>query len=234
MFLHRWKSPLLACAVLLPMLGCTTNRPELASQSISIQPVPSQRGLSADYLKTLDRRILAQQKFGPQVQLADLSPPRQTFDEQATPAADQPGFDQRILAAHNRERSYLGLTSLSWNPALARAARRWAAYLATTGRFEHAPENYAAPEGENLWAGTKGYFTPEAMVNAWIREKRFFRPGLFPANSITGRVEDVGHYTQLVWRATTEVGCAEAAGASEEILVCRYAEAGNYRGEQPF
>ena len=143
-------------------------------------------------------------------------------------------FDQRILAAHNRERLELGLELLSWNPALADSAQLWADYLAVTGRFEHAPENPYAPEGENLWAGTKGYFAPEAMVDAWIREKQFFRPGDFPDNSTTGRVEDVGHYTQVVWRATTEVGCAEAASASEDILVCRYAEAGNYRGEQPF
>ncbi|HWU54254.1 MAG TPA: CAP domain-containing protein [Rhizomicrobium sp.] len=145
-----------------------------------------------------------------------------------------PAFDGRILAAHNRERENLGLEPLSWNPALAQSAQRWADHLAQTGRFEHAPENHAAPEGENLWAGTRGYYSPEAMVNAWIREKRFFRPGAFPDNSTTGKVEDIGHYTQVVWRATRQVGCAEAASASEDILVCRYAEAGNYRGEQPF
>ena len=236
MYLHRWKSLLLACAVMLPMFGCAANRPQLASQSIPMKVAPGQRGLSAGYLETLDRRILARQSLGqpPQVQLAALPPPRRTFEQPAAPAADQPGFDQRILAAHNRERSGLGLIPLSWNSALARSARAWADHLAMTGRFEHAPENYAAPEGENLWAGTKDYFSPEAMVNAWIREKRFFRPGAFPDNSTTGRVEDVGHYTQLVWRATTEVGCAEAVSASEDILVCRYAEAGNYRGEKPF
>ena len=150
-------------------------------------------------------------------------------------AADpQVAFNQRLLIAQNRERLDLGLEPLNWDPALAQSAQRWADYLASTGRFEHAPENHRAPEGENLWAGTRGYFQPEAMVDAWIREKRFFRPGVFPDNSTTGRVEDVGHYTQLVWRATSEVGCAEAAGAREDILVCRYSEAGNYRGERPF
>lgn len=146
----------------------------------------------------------------------------------------QTSIDERILVAHNQERLNLGLEPLSWNPALAQSAQRWADYLAASGRFEHAPENRQAPEGENLWAGTKGYFAPEAMVGAWIREKQFFRPGVFPNNSTTGRVEDVGHYTQLVWRATSEVGCAEASSVREDILVCRYAEAGNYLGERPF
>ena len=149
-------------------------------------------------------------------------------------ASQQGSFDQRLLIAHNQERERLGLEPLSWNPALAQSAQQWADYLAATGRFEHSPENHRDPEGENLWAGTKDYYGPEAMVGAWIREKQYFRPGLFPDNSTTGRVADVGHYTQLVWRATSEVGCAEAASTREDILVCRYAEAGNYRGEVPF
>jgi len=143
-------------------------------------------------------------------------------------------FDQRILEAHNQERELLGLKPVSWNDELAQSAQRWADYLATTGRFEHAPEDHFTPEGENLWAGTKGHYTPEAMVGAWTREKRFFRPGIFPDNSLTGRIEDVGHYTQVVWRATAEVGCARAASQRDDILVCRYARAGNYVGERPF
>jgi len=90
------------------------------------------------------------------------------------------------------------------------------------------------PEGENLWAGTRGYFAPEAMVDAWVREKRMFRRGRFPDNSLTGRHEDVGHYTQLVWRSTRAVGCARAQSDREDILVCRYSEAGNWVGEYPY
>jgi Cysteine-rich secretory protein family len=146
----------------------------------------------------------------------------------------QTSFDERLLIAQNQERMTLGLEPLKWEPALAQSAQRWADFLALSGRFEHAPENRTEPEGENIWAGTKGYFGPEAMVGAWVREKQFFRPGVSPNNSTTGRVEDVGHYTQLIWRATTEVGCAEASSTREDILVCRYAEAGNYKGERPF
>jgi hypothetical protein len=142
-------------------------------------------------------------------------------------------FDDRVLAAHNRERDALGIAPLRWNAELAVAARGWADHLARTGAFEHAPEQ-EEPQGENLWAGTRGRYALEAMVDGWVREKRHFRHGLFPNNSTTGRVEDVGHYTQLVWRDTREVGCAMARGGREDVLVCRYAEAGNYEGELPF
>jgi uncharacterized protein YkwD len=143
-------------------------------------------------------------------------------------------FDGRILAAHNRERTETGVPPLKWNAGLADSAQRWARYLAANDKFEHAPEGRVDPEGENLWAGTRGRYSPEAMTSAWIREKDNFRPGVFPNNSVTGRVEDVGHYTQLVWRDTGHVGCAKASSAAEDILVCRYARAGNYAGERPF
>jgi uncharacterized protein YkwD len=142
-------------------------------------------------------------------------------------------FEERILAAHNGERTELGLQPLTWSSALAQSAQGWANYLASSRRFEHAPEDTNNPQGENLWAGTKGYYSPEAMVGAWIREKKYFRVGVFPNNSSTGRVEDVGHYTQVIWRSTSEVGCAEASTQEEDILVCRYAGAGNYIGERP-
>lgn len=142
-------------------------------------------------------------------------------------------FQERLLGAHNSERAAMGVAPLKWDPALAASAQGWADYLAATGAFEHSPENEANPEGENLWAGSKGYYSLENMVDAWVREKQYFRPGTFPRNSTTGKVEDVGHYTQLIWRATGAVGCAKAASVEEDILVCRYSEAGNYIGEKP-
>lgn len=152
---------------------------------------------------------------------------------QGSVSVSQPTFNQRVLDAHNRERATLGVKPLRWNVELEQSAQKWANHLARTGRFEHAPDRLVDPQGENLWAGTTGYFGPEAMVDAWIREKRNFKPGVFPNNSKTGDVHDVGHYTQLIWRDTGEVGCAKAAGSREDVLVCRYAEAGNYIGERP-
>lgn len=143
-------------------------------------------------------------------------------------------FDQRVLAAHNRERTAAGIRPLAWNPSLAVSAQTWADHLAATGAFEHAPEKPSDPQGENIWAGSRGYFSAEAMVDGWIREKRYFKPGVFPHNSVTGNISDVGHYTQLMWRDTGQVGCAIATGKIEDVMVCRYAQAGNYVGEAPF
>ncbi|MEA3079597.1 MAG: hypothetical protein QOF05_1005, partial [Sphingomonadales bacterium] len=105
---------------------------------------------------------------------------------------------------------------------------------AASGRFEHSPDEAGKPlQGENLWAGTPRAFAPEAMVGLWTAEKADYRTGLFPNNSRSGDVEQVGHYTQLIWRNSRRVGCATAVGRQEEFLVCRYSDAGNVTGQRP-
>lgn len=144
-------------------------------------------------------------------------------------------FDGRILASQNRERSALGLPLLHWSPELATDAKQWSEHLARTGRFEHSSDSPGGEQqGENLWAGTRGYYGPEAMVGLWLSEKRHFKKGVFPANSVTGNVEDVGHYTQLVWRRSGAIGCAMSQGAAEDVLVCRYSAGGNVPGQVPY
>ena len=144
-------------------------------------------------------------------------------------------FENRILTSHNREREALGLPQLQWDVGLAVRAQDWADYLAKSGKFEHSPNIPGQPlEGENIWGGTKGAFFPEDMVGLWISEKADFVEGVFPANSRTGRVQDVSHYTQLVWRRTEAVGCAMSRNGQDEIMVCRYSQPGNLRGVDPF
>ena len=146
------------------------------------------------------------------------------------------GLDDRLLAAHNRERAAAGIAPLAWDPQLAADAAAWGRELAATGEFEHedSDPDDPDPQGENLWMGTSGHYAPEAMVGLWIAEKAQFVPGAFPDVSRTGNYEDVGHYTQLMWRDTGRVGCAVANGGEDEVLVCRYAQAGNVEGERAF
>ncbi|HEY4070202.1 MAG TPA: CAP domain-containing protein [Sphingomicrobium sp.] len=136
----------------------------------------------------------------------------------------------RILAAHNSVRAQAGVAPLAWDPALGDAAARFAMELALTNSFHHSDRRARPGTGENLWMGTHGASSYEAMVGGWSSERRYFVPGFFPAVSRSGNWEDVGHYTQMVWPATTRVGCAVASNGRADFLVCRYSPAGNIDG----
>lgn len=141
---------------------------------------------------------------------------------------------QAMIDAHNRARAAAGVPPLVWNPALAVDAERYARELARTGRFEHSKEPRGpAPEGENLWTGTRGAYRYEEMAGHWVDERRDYRRGPTPDFSVTGRWEDVAHYTQIIWRGTTEFGCATASNATDDYLVCRYTPPGNVVGQMP-
>jgi hypothetical protein len=139
-------------------------------------------------------------------------------------------FPGRILAAHNAERAAARVVPLVWDSTLAAGAALYAQQLAMSGRFDHSDRHARRGIGENLWMGSHGAFSPEAMVGGWASEKRWFVPGVFPNNSRTGSWEDVGHYTQMIWPSTQRVGCALASSGRIDYLVCRYATAGNMDG----
>jgi hypothetical protein len=136
----------------------------------------------------------------------------------------------RLLAAHNSERIRAGVAPLRWDPALAASAASYGPVLAALGRLQHSPQNSRPGQRENLWMGTRGAYSPEQMVATWIREKRFFRAGIFPNVSTTGKWLDVAHYTALVWPSTTRVGCAIYRTPDWEFLICRYSPPGNIDG----
>ena len=134
-------------------------------------------------------------------------------------------FAERLLVAHNLERDRVGVPRLAWSAKLAAQAQDWADQLARADRFEHASDRSGA--GENLWMGSAGSYSAEQMIGGFVEEVRYFRSGRFPNVSSTGSWSDVGHYTQLIWRGTQQVGCAVGQGRADDILVCRYWPAGN-------
>lgn len=143
---------------------------------------------------------------------------------------------QVMLDAHNGERAALGIAPLVWDPALAADAARHAAHMAVTGRFVHSVKatRDIPASGENMWMGPRRLYGYGVMVDYFIAEKAHFRvEARLPDFSDTGRWQDVGHYTQMVWRGTRRVGCALGDGENYEYLVCRYFPAGNNFGKNP-
>jgi hypothetical protein len=138
---------------------------------------------------------------------------------------------QAVLSSHNTARAQFGVAPMGWSDQLAADALGYARQMVTTGTYGHdQTPGRRKTSGENLWRGQRGVFSYDVMVGGMVEEARYFRPGVFPDNSRTGEWHDVGHYTQIVWPATTQVGCALASSATTDYLVCRYSPAGNRDG----
>ena len=140
-------------------------------------------------------------------------------------------FVNAVLLGHNTYRASLQLSNLTWSDDLATDAKAWAVHLAAIDKGDH-DQSIRGREGENIWWGTAGAFSYAEMVSFWGSEKKDFVYDAFP-NCRRGKAV-VGHYTQVVWKATTSVGCALATNGRTDYLVCRYSPAGNIIGQKPY
>jgi hypothetical protein len=143
-------------------------------------------------------------------------------------AQDDASSTAELLAAHNAYRENLGLPPLRWSDQLAANAQQWADHLAETGAFEH------SGPGQNLAMAAAGSESLTQLVDLWGSEQADFTDGYFPDISTTGNWIDVGHYSQMVWKATTQVGCGFAESNGRDILVCDYNPPGNVMGRRAY
>ena len=134
-----------------------------------------------------------------------------------------------LLAAQNRYRAEIGVPPLVWSDDLSAGAQSWAWHLARD--VHHLEHSGAVATGENLAMWTAGRSTLTQLVDLWGAEKSYFIEASFPDVSSTGDWRTVGHYTQMIWRETSQVGCGVATGGGRDWLVCRYAPQGNFMGE---
>jgi len=139
-------------------------------------------------------------------------------------------ISRRLLAAHNQARAEAGVQPLVWDRELAASAAAYGPTLTQLGRPVHAARLGRNCPHENLLQSNRGGRTPEQMVAYWVGENRNYVPGTFPNVSRTGQWFDVAHYTQVVWRSTTRVGCAVHSDLNYDWLICRYSPPGNIDG----
>ncbi len=123
------------------------------------------------------------------------------------------------VKAHSRYRALHGVPPVSWSEKLAAGARSYAETCPTG----HSDTSY----GENLsWASYD--MGVNSVVKMWYDEEPqydYSKPGF---------VSGVGHFTQVVWKDTAEIGCARVSGCGPagsvmaNTWVCRYAPPGNF------
>jgi uncharacterized protein YkwD len=145
----------------------------------------------------------------------------------------EPAAMAGMLEAHNAARASVmpaaspAIPPLVWSDTVAAAAQTWA----NNCMFAHNTDGY----GQNIFAGS-GAYKPPAVVAAWVAEAANYDY----ANNSCSAV--CGHYTQVVWRDSAELGCGMAmctenspfSGGDWELWVCNYSPAGNFDGEKPY
>lgn len=132
-----------------------------------------------------------------------------------------------FLDAHNAIRRQHNAADLEWSPYLARMAGFWTDQC----QFKHTNGVLSnEPYGENVAAGT-GDFPIDAAVATFVSDRGEYNP----TNPSYLR------FTQVVWKSTTEIGCAvsqcdnifDPSLGKATLYVCLYNPPGNVIGRAP-
>lgn len=150
------------------------------------------------------------------------------------------GFQRACLEAHNDYRFFHRVPPLKWSAELSRDAQAWANHLAANNLFDHDPTAQPKDQGENLYSMTfpkrlcdLGENGPDCLscgviVKTWYDEELDY-------DYVTGNAKVVGapilHFTQIVWKASKELGMATAVANNRLVAVARYTPAGNIDGQ---
>jgi uncharacterized protein YcfL len=160
------------------------------------------------------------------------------------PIVDVEGDKKELLAIHNSQRADVGVTrELTWSNELQVKAQEYADTLASSGKFEHDPNNktgdFKTSMGENLYASSSSSVTFKEAAQAWANEKSDYTYGNIGDDSTCQSGKMCGHYTQMIWQYTTRIGCAKSLYKKGKFsggyaIVCKYKSAGNVGGYKPY
>jgi pathogenesis-related protein 1 len=140
---------------------------------------------------------------------------------------------KKLLQLHNQIRADVGVDEITWSGRLATYAQEWADHLgATSCDLEHRPNSgkWELKYGENLFMGSAKYYGVTSAVKAWEEEKKNYKGQAIDRYN----QNKTGHYTQIVWKTTKQIGCAKSECRRRIIVVCNYDPPGNELGRKPY
>ena len=139
-------------------------------------------------------------------------------------------FITDALKTHNDLRSKHGVGPLKLSEDLNQIAQKYAEYLATIDSMEHSNNIYKNEYlGENLFCCSGNEIQGESMTMSWYNEiskYHFNNPGF---------ASETGHFTQIVWKDSKEVGFGFAISQKGIYYgVANYFPAGNINTKEDF
>lgn len=148
-----------------------------------------------------------------------------------------------LLKLHNDVRSlHEDTPDLVWNNTLVAQSYEYMQYLINedsayspcSGNLLHSGDKFGSNIGENL-AAASGIDDLTTLFDLWSSEGQYYdydNPSLYGGTDDT---TELGHFTQLVWKSTTAVGCGVQVCTDSDwtYLICRYYTEGNilYSGD---
>ncbi|XP_072570790.1 uncharacterized protein [Paramormyrops kingsleyae] len=172
-----------------------------------------------------ERNVLPPQRG--KVSESDRKPPTFTTKDTTSQirtaglSANTSNFQKEALEAHNARRQQHGAPPLSLDLDLCRETQKWAEHLVQQNALQHSDTDL----GENIyykWSSNKAAVSGKDAVESWyseIKDYDFSEPGY---------QKKTGHFTQVVWKDSQEMGIGLATdGKGKVFVVARYRPAGN-------
>ncbi|KAL4218952.1 CRISP [Mactra antiquata] len=139
-------------------------------------------------------------------------------------------FIDEAVKVHNELRAKHGVSKLKHAKDLSEYAQKWAEHLAAKDAFQHSDCMHKGERlGENIcckWSSAGADYTGKEACEQWYSEisKHDF--------SSEPRTLGSGHFTQMVWKGSKEMGIGKAkTSGGKAIVVASYRPAGNMVGQ---
>ncbi|MFQ6634219.1 hypothetical protein Gotur_010827 [Gossypium turneri] len=124
-----------------------------------------------------------------------------------------PSAARKFLAAHNQARAAVGVGPLKWSTQLVNAASLLARYQRNKMGCQFANLTDHKYGANQLW-GSGAAVTPGMAVDTWVKEKSYYD---YASNSCAPD-HMCGVYKQVVWKNSSELGCAQATCKDQTSL----------------
>ncbi|XP_069985297.1 uncharacterized protein [Penaeus vannamei] len=151
-------------------------------------------------------------------------------DKSDDDSSDDEDFVETVHKAVNEYRKKHGVNKLKLNKEMNKYAKEWAKKLAKDEKMSHRPDN---KYGENVFCLSSNSKTfkvkGDEVVDKWYSEIKDHKFGEEP----TGTILKSGHFSQLVWKDTKQmgVGKARSAAGTKVFVVANFDPQGNWMGQ---